>query len=216
MRDLSTEPSQADTRAWAEFTDQHGRVWGANTENKTRHPCGGFEPPFQAPLIPFQKYLKVDGFNRVKIEYRAWLNDIDLANAEYDKGLRDYAFQLFGTKAPQYIEDPPAELIALVGERPGRVPREFIEAALADNQWVLGLNPAVPPWAVPLLKKEQEKKEPAVMRDYPDADDYEFKYTQPGGARMPDGIWFSGKKEEALAKLEERFPDEHAKLLTEA
>ncbi|KKL87671.1 hypothetical protein LCGC14_1932380 [marine sediment metagenome] len=215
---MANEPSQADHRAWAEFTDQHGRVWGANTENKTRHPCSGLEPQFQAPLLMSSEYLKVSGFNRINIEYQACLNDMDRANAEYDKGLRDYAFQLFGTQAPSHIENPPPELMALVGERPGRVPREFVEAALSDNQWVLGLNPNVPGWAEPLVKHEERKKAPPRMRAYPDGDDtvYQFRYTPPGGARMPDGKWVSGKKDEVLAHLEQHFPAEHAEVLVEA
>lgn len=162
------EVSQADTRAWGEFTDQHGRLWGANTENKTRHPCGPFRPQFKAPFYPDQKYIEVKGTNRVRISYRRWLDELDEADALYDQTVRNYAVHLYGEKAPAAIKNPPAELLDITGPRPGLVPREFIEACVADNQWILGFNPKMPKWAEPLVEKVAEKKAPRPIGDYPD------------------------------------------------
>ncbi len=218
-------PSQADTRAWSEFIDQHGRVWGAITENKTRHPCAPLQPQFDAPYIPFQKYLRVVSANKIEIEYRAALKDMDESDRLYDTDLRNHAQALYGDKALEAIEHPSPQLLALAGERPQRVPRDFPEAALSDNQWVLGLTAAVPNWALPLLKKEEEKKASAPMKAYPDAGEaeeeekvepYTLKKVAFGRWKMPDGTTVGGTEEEAMQKLEERFPDEYAALLVEA
>lgn len=219
----SDGPSQADTRAWAEFTDQHGRIWGAITENKTRHPCAPLQPQFQSPFEMFPKYLKVTSANSIRIEYQAALNDMDASDAEYDRELRNYATQLYGEKALDAIENPPPQLLALAGERPQRVPRAFIEACLQDNQWVLGLNPNVPPWARGHLAVQEEKKAPIPLRDYPDSvgatvaeDDYVFTMGKPGEWEMPDGKWFAGKREAALGYLGQKFPEHHRRLPVEA
>ena len=215
--------SQADTRGLGEFTDQHGRVWEANTENKTRHPCGPYRPTFEAPFYPFNNYMDVKGTNRVVIQYQRWLDDLDNANAEYDSTLRNYAFQMYGEQAVQYINKPPPELIALAGERPMRVPREFIEASQAENKWILGFTPTVPEWAEPLIKREEERKAPAQKRKYPDAgeavaepkvapDRYELRLKSPGRWLMPDGSEFKGSREDAEDELAQRFPTELAEV----
>lgn len=224
----SDGPSQADTRAPAEFTDQHGRTWIGNTENKTRHPVGMPDPQFDAPLIPLQNYLTMKGTNRIVIEYRKWLSDIDASDEEYDRELRNYATQLYGEKALDALENPTPQLLALAGERPSqnrrRPPRDFIEACLTGNQWVLGLNPNVPPWARKHLAVQEEKQAPAPIGEYPDSvgptveseDEYEFTMGAPGKWRMPDGGWFAGKREAALEYLEQKFPEHHRRLLVEA
>lgn len=213
-------PSQADTRAWAEFTDQHGRTWGAITENKTRHPCAPLQPQFTAPYIPFQKYLTIKGANKIEIEYRAALNDMDASDKEYDQSLRNYAAALYGDKQLDAIQHPPPDLLALAGERPRRVPREFVEAALRDNQWVLGLTAAVPNWALPHLEKAEEKKAPTPLPSYPDADEEKGGYALrkgPGGRwQMPDGSGFEGTEDEALNHLATHFRAEYEATLVEA
>ena len=215
--------SQADTRGLGEFTDQHGRVWEANTENKTRHPCGPYRPTFEAPFYPFNNYMDVKGTNRVVIQYQRWLDDLDTANAEYDQTLRNYAFQMYGDQAAQFINDPPSELIALAGERPMRVPREFIEASQAENKWILGFTPNVPEWAEPLIKREEEKKAPAQKQKYPDAGGvevaevkveagYELRMKSPGRWLMPDGSEFKGSREDAMDELKQNHSTELAEV----
>jgi len=216
-------PSQSDHRALGEFTDQHGRQWEANTENKTRHPCGPLRPQFEAPFYPFTNYITVLSPTRVRIEYKTWLNDMDEANREYDAGLQSYAFQLYGDQAAKSIKDPPPELMAIVGERPQRVPREFVEASLQENQWILGFAKAVPDWAIPLLEKAEEQKTEPELAAYPDADE-EVKVVSEGFSlkqagenlwHMPDGTSFKGNRSGAMDHLEEHFPEEYAEFLVE-
>jgi hypothetical protein len=165
------DTDQRRKRAYARYTDQHGRWWGAVIENKTGDPCGPLEPQFSAPLRPLDKYVTVDGFNRrIIVRYADIILDLDQRQAEWDETLAMWARREYGQKAHEAIRNPTPELLMLVGPKPP--PREPWEAAMQGNKWVLGLSPIKPEWANEFFKDAPVKITPKsveITRHYPDA-----------------------------------------------
>lgn len=188
-------------RAYAIYTDQHGRAWGAPIENKTGDPCGNFEPQFSAPLRLEDKYIAFNSrMRRITIRYADKIRDLVEAQNEWDTQMRAYARKEYGDKAGEAMKNPPPGLLDLVGPKPHER-REPIEAAMQGNKWVLGLSPLKPEWA-----REFFPDEPVAKRDtfqiettnrYPDADeDHEPDEDAPGlvwagraGWKLPDGSY---------------------------
>lgn len=165
---MSEKFSQASQRSYRVFRDQHGRKWGADIEVKTQAPCGPLSPRFSAPLIPPQKYLKITDVAaaEITIDYDQWLADEDTARAEWQERLRQQAYRLYHDKAAEAIENPPAELLALVGRPPE--PRERILAARDGKgkpgyDWLLGFSDERPKWADVLFPAERERDELSFM-----------------------------------------------------
>lgn len=193
-------------RAYAIYTDQHGRVWGAPIENKTGDPCGSLEPQFSAPLRPADKYITVNSRRRqVVIRYADIIRDLVEAKAEWDHQLRDYARKNYGTKAHEAIANPPADLLDLVGPPPAE-PREPWEAAMQGNKWVLGLSPSKPEWAREFfpdepVRKQRETFQIETTNRYPDADEPEneesgIRWKGPVlGWELPDGTTLARRKD---------------------
>lgn len=186
-------------RAYAIYTDQHGRTWGAVIENRTGDPCGPLEPQFVAPLRPNDKYITINSRRRqLVIRYADIIRDIEEATAGWDSQLRDYARKNYGTKAPEAIKNPPADLLDLVGPRP-KERREPWEAAMQGNKWVLGLTSAKPEWAMEFFPEESvSKSQPfalEITRRYPDADEAQdqdeeavgLTWAGRGGWKLPNG-----------------------------
>jgi hypothetical protein len=198
-------------RAYAIYTDQHGRVWGAVIENKTGDPCGPLEPQFSAPLRPDDKYITINSrMRRVHIRYADIIRDIAEANENWESQLRDYARKNYGTKAPEAIANPPADLLDLVGPRP-RERREPWEAALTGNKYVLGLSTNKPDWAKEFFPEDAPKQrstfqiDPAGIADkYPDAEEDQepeeefvgLTWAGRGGWKLPDGTLVPKLKDE--------------------
>ena len=169
--------SQATNRSFRIFTDQHGRVWGADIENATQAPCGPISAKFKSPLRIASKYVKLADALRgvLHIDYDHWLTDLDEAHRNY---LSEVVRQKrrMSPAQPHLIKDDNPDLLLVVGEPPP--PIEQVQAALSGNRWVLGIsNPDTgkpeikPDWA------EEYFPEPvtvAVMEfpnfegDYPD------------------------------------------------
>lgn len=167
---------QSRRRAYAIYTDQHGRPWGAAIENKTGDPCGPLEPQFSAPLRPNDKYIDVNSrLRQIVIRYADMILDIESAEAEWTRTLRDYARINYGEKAHEAIENPPPALLDLVGPKPnGLGPREPWEAAMQGNNWILGLTDAKPQWAEEFFPEVEVKREARVLEitnTYPDAEE---------------------------------------------
>lgn len=190
-------------RSYAIYTDQHGRTWGAVIENKTGDPAGPLEPQFSAPLRPLDKYITINSNRRqVVIRYADIIRDIVTANEEWDTQLRSYARKSYGTKAPEAIANPPADLLDMVGPKP-REMREPWEAAMQGNKWILGLSTAKPTWAKAYFPEEVVKPKNTFQMEttnrYPDADEaVEFEPEQmevegiawkgpAGGWELPNG-----------------------------
>lgn len=185
-------------RSYAIYTDQHGRVWGANIENKTGDPCGNLEPQFAAPVRPMDKYITVNSRRRqVVIRYAEIIQDIVEAEQEWDSALRDHARKAYGMKAHEAIQNPPPDLLDIVGPRP-KERREPWEAAMQGNKWVLGLSPNKPDWATeffPDAPKVRETFQIETNNKYPDAEDQAPKSTEitwagpQHGWKLPDGTY---------------------------
>lgn len=200
--------SQASTRAYRIFRDQHGREWGADIETKTQAPCGPYSPRFKAPLMPPQKYIDlVDrAAGRVEIAYDRWLEDEDTARQEYTERLRQQAYHLYRDKAADALADPPPDLIARVGRPPED--RRRILAARAGDPWVLGLSQDRPKWADLVFPRENDDDELAFMRedtsfmeeDEPEPEVREYPYMKgPGLWVLSDGSTVRGKRVDAEA-----------------
>lgn len=192
MSNPKYKTGQPDRRAYSILTDQHGREWGAITDNKSRHPIGPIDPlcngrpgesgwACKPPLVPPLQYFRMDPRNasRITLRYEDWLRDVDMAMAGYERMRREAASKHFGTQASRALKDNPAELQDLVGPPPLTVPAELIRAMIAGNRWVLGLTATMPGWAEPIMEKWDEQRARAEQWnadyidhiDYPDAED---------------------------------------------
>lgn len=187
-------------RAYATYTDQHSRVWGATIENKTGDPCGPLEPQFQAPLMPNDKYIRINSRQRrVFIDYEAILKDIEDADNDWDGQLRDWARKTYGTEAPKAIQNPPPELLDIVGPKP-RERKEPWEAAMQGNKWMLGESPKKPEWAkeffpdnAPKIRSDKPKLTGKTYEDHPDDQPEEsdeivtgLRWAGKAGWKLPD------------------------------
>lgn len=130
-------------RHWARFTDQHGRTWGANTDEKTGHPCSGLEPQFDAPLRVPDIYIKVKA-GEVVIGYQAWLRDksaVDTPTELIYAALQDNKWVLGFTKAiPQwalkYVAAEIAEsYVAPYEDKPEPKPEQQARVRTSPRSW---------------------------------------------------------------------------------
>jgi hypothetical protein len=176
--------SQADTRRFQKFWDQHGREWHGVVENKTGHACGALEPKFDAPWIPPQQYLVPvkDRLQDVRIDYETMLMEYEQAHADYYQRIVEEA------RARQWdVPEPghplPESLLAIVGERPNAI--EPVLAAMQGNSWVLGLSTRVDPRLVEYVETRASRRQKARR----------------GTLARPD---FSDDSLEALLDLEEQ------------
>ena len=207
-------------RAYAMYTDQHGRAWGAVIENKTGDPCGPLEPQFSAPLQADQKYITVNSRQRkLEIRYPEIISDIENAQADWDKALRNYARQSYGDAAPAAIQNPPPALLDMVGPKPnGLGAREPWEAAMVGNKWILGLTDTKPEWAEEFYPEAQAPIEPRVLtitNSYPDADE-EVTYPKWGGPQkgwgLSDGSYVEREDDEDKGPFKTRAESAEAAL----
>jgi hypothetical protein len=168
--------SQEDSRISTYLTDPHGRRWFATMEKETMAPTGVIQPCFEAPLIPAPKYLRPGGLQnptRLDIDYDTAIADLEEKHREWNRRLRLAAQKMYGEKAGESIENPPPELMHVVGEPPE--PTEPLEAAREGNRWVLGFSSAMPAWAKPFFERKQRDAEEAAKRGqrFPDAEEDE-------------------------------------------
>lgn len=160
-------------RRYEEFRDQHGRVYGANVEIKTGDPCETLRAvEWTAPQNPdwYKRKLMppMDDYEIVKmvparlrarkgfqieINYSRWLQKWDDAYEALQRKLHDFAKGMTKSSGNmlELVNNPPPELLKLVGRGPLNVPRVFIEAMAAGNAWALGLSDKVPAKAEALL-----------------------------------------------------------------
>lgn len=166
---------QTRKRSYAIYSDQHGRVWGANIENKTGDPCGPLEPQgWSAPILPPERFITINSRQRqLFIRYDDIIRSIDQGNSEWFDSLREHALKMYGMKAAAAIEEPPPELLDMVGPKP-KARREIWEAAMDGNKWILGQTPNKPAWAdefFPPSAVVKAAKEIKPTRHYADVDE---------------------------------------------
>lgn len=208
MSDYSS--GQPSKRGYSTFRDQHGRRWGAVTENKTRHPVGMPEPKFKAPILPPVHLIrpKPGDDSELVIDYKSWLGELDAAHQQWDQTLREAAKKLYGQGAIAHaIENPQPELLDEVGPRPKTDRREFVEAASQGNKWALGETTAVPAWAQAILEEEKRigPSRAPEQKKYLDADEEVAAVTFPknkgfGRWEFSDGSVATMTKDAALEK----------------
>ncbi len=161
------ELAQHERREFALFTDQFGREWGAVIDVIARGACSAINPHnFTDRLQVPQKYLMADTVRRkLDVQLQRYLEDLEYGHKVYNDQLMDDAFQLFGDKAPQAIEERSPALLRLTGEPPQ--PTAPVKAAIAGNKYVLGLSDNMPDWAKPYFLAK-----PKPVEQFPDAEDY--------------------------------------------
>lgn len=164
---------QETQRRYEFFRDKHGRIYGANVGIKTGDPVEVLRADgWAAPLNPdwYRRKLMppVDDFEIVKmvparerarrgyqveINYTRWLQKWDDANQALQRKLHDIAQGMTRSSGNmvELINNPPPELLRLIGRGPLNIPRVFIEAMAAGNAWALGLSDKVPAKAEALL-----------------------------------------------------------------
>lgn len=144
--------SQAEDRKYVYIKDQHGRKFGAWTENKTGDPCGPVMPSFQAPLNIDPKYMRLskDEWNHtaVTIDYDAWIHDFRAIDAEHMKRVQNMMAERHQAKYIATME-PDDDIKFRVGRRPsiqGNIVSGTVVplvAAKAGNPWILGITDVV-------------------------------------------------------------------------
>lgn len=149
--------SQARQRRYVQYTDQHGRKWGANIEIATGDPTGHWDSP-SAPIVPDSQYLKrgtdparpydlLIDYDRIIADKREALKEWD-ANADIQRMHKP--------------DITPLMLEKLLGPRPPAV--EPWIAARQGDKWTLGLTDRVNLKVAAFLDLEKKDK----------ADDYDF------------------------------------------
>lgn len=186
---------QSRKRSYAIYTDQHGRAWGANIENRTGDPCGPLEPQFAAPIQALDKFITVNSRQRkLHIRYADIILDIQQANRDWEESLREYARKMYGMDAAKMIQSPSPELLDVVGPRP-HGQKEIWEAAMQGNKWILGFSSAKPAWAEEFFPDKPAVQEAQKLvltgRTYADAEDEKsLKWSGPKtGWQLSDGSY---------------------------
>ena len=137
---------QAKARRWQEYTDDHGRKWGATIEIRTGYPTGGqIAPQFVAPWLPSFEFVRCYPAHMgkpwaVEIRYAEGLATRQTALEEWNTNLL-----LIGQKAHGEAfnpEQPTAFVLKELGPKPE--PAEFWQAAMEGNGYLLGLRPYNP------------------------------------------------------------------------
>ena len=198
---------QEKKRRYEEFRDKHGRIYGANVEIKTGDPCevlravgwkapmapdwasGLLMPPMDdfeiVHMVPVRLRARA-GF-QVEINYVRWLQKWDDAFEAYQKKLHDFAKGMAKGTATlvELVNNPPPELLRIIGRGPLGIPRVFIEAAAAGNPWALGLSDKIPSKAEAILAELKPvvtgKRKPHIIGVDPFADDDE-------DVKLPDAV----------------------------
>jgi hypothetical protein len=159
---------QSGHRRYAQFRDQHDRPWEGNIELATGDPVGGLNLKVPAPFVPDQRFIqRVPGDPYgLFIDYDAMLAEREAAWALWDRALREFTRQHFGTKAGEVLKEYdetgfcPPEIFDLTGPTP--LPVEPVQAAMAGDEWVLFGKGKMPESARPFF--DVPEKAPAPRR----------------------------------------------------
>jgi hypothetical protein len=210
--------TQADRRQHATITDDSGRKWWTVIEKDTMRSCGPMIPKGWTapklfgtlPFVPPEKYHRYtpdDPFT-MKIDYDAWIEDVETEQKNFESRRSSSAIMLFGSGAAAAVRDNSPELKNFVGDGP--IPVAPIKAARAGNLFVLGLSPHMPEWAKPFFVAPTIKEE-----EFPNAEDYPNEEPAPveqlGDTEFPDAEGRTLAEDPELERrldLEEQFDSE--------
>lgn len=157
--------SQADTRHPLITTDQHGRQWSCQVENRSGMPTGLIANDFSAPWLPDQSYIIVNPNNPGEcwIDYRHMYLD-----RRKEMGLyHQLAVQLASDKSWPLPErgNYSREFRRLLGNPPQ--PLEPVKAAAQGNPWILGFTDVPDPRLVEFVQQADE-----IDLDMDEGDDF--------------------------------------------
>ena len=134
-------------RAWR-AKDEYGRIWESTIDIISQGTCAPINPKgWNDPLGTPQKYLVKALTNdpdtgqlgiRIIPALEQWAADLERAHEEYQQRLYNDALTLFGEGGPKAYEDRIPALINYTGVAPQAL--EPVLAALAGDQWALGLS----------------------------------------------------------------------------
>lgn len=176
--------SQASFREYMEFTDQHGRTWGAPIEVRSRHACGPYEPQFELPhpiFMPPQRFINPhpSSYGRVVIDYEGWMSQVEELWADHSNFMIRLALEMYPDQdTHKVLEDPPKALLHQLGGTP-QIRKEVVMALMAGDPWALGEDGAEEPArAQEYLPKPKPFVKPLDGSEYvatrnPFADDYD-------------------------------------------
>lgn len=128
--------------------DEYGRVWESTIDIISQGTCAPINPKgWNDPLGTPQKYLVkaiAQDPDTAQLGIRLipaleqWASDLEVAHKEYEQRLYNDALTLFGTEGPRAYEERAPALINYTGPGPQAV--EPVLAALAGDQWALGIS----------------------------------------------------------------------------
>ena len=135
------------------FTDQHGREWYAETENKTRHPVGKVTPVgWDAPVLPDQHFFRFEK-NRpgqLLIDYDTMIRHLADVNRDYTRRLLEVGTTMYAEK---FDLDAPLtpQLRDVIGNPPLKT--ELAIAMYQGNPYALGLTDTPDVRLEPMVKQ---------------------------------------------------------------
>lgn len=137
---------------YAEWKDQHGRLWRVNFHPKNmlwtcpptlrdaRPPLDG-EQDYVEPMLDDRKE-PIAG--QLYVNHRKWRQAISTRDAEWKDAMRENAKKMYPSNVGEALRNPPIDLLVETG--PGPAPVEIVEAMEAGNKWALGLSTQRPKW----------------------------------------------------------------------
>jgi hypothetical protein len=162
---------QADKRTYFEFTDNHGRKFGASVEKDTMHPTGSMTPigHIEHSFFPLDmQFVSFGALGKMHIDYDNWEAMVVDAHKNFENRLHDTASAMSPLDmGASHIANRPPALVKMMGPAP--VPVDFVRASRAGNKWILGIPKPdgsqypVPQWAEKYMVKPIE-----IAPDYPD------------------------------------------------
>lgn len=130
---------QRERRVWREFTDQHGRVFGAQSDMATNQPIGEIMPQgFQAPWLPPMRFVKFSKVGDLKFrwDYTTMANELA---GDTDVYYRDaVTFALENHKPEPEVGGPVDRSIRFVLGKPPLSAAIPLAAEMGDP-WLLGI-----------------------------------------------------------------------------
>lgn len=170
---MARKRNQREECRYTVYSDQHGRKWGT-TYNKqgdgtvgTAQPHGGWTAPIYPPQICLRE--DPDKPREFFVDYPRWRAIIREGNETWERSRQAWCERL--NAAPD-----DHRVLLYTGQKP--MPEDFVDAAEAENKWVLGLIPIkkIPEWAKPhrwFFEKAagMPKKSFEDAKDFRDVDD---------------------------------------------
>ena len=159
--------------------DEYGRLWESTVDTESGGTCAPINPRGWVDRLGMpQKYLTKALVTdpetgnlgiRLAPALEMWASDLEQAHKEYEQRLYNDALMLFGEAGPKNYEDRIPALLNYTGPAPQ--PLEPVLAALAGDQWALGLSDKDPNHIKRFYPKQETAREKFLKTLQPDADE---------------------------------------------